>query len=571
MRRWSAVGSAVALTAAVTLVLAGCTQRSNLDVPAGADGAAATAAEYPETPDQPRVPGRPGGTFRLGIVEPTAIDPYNAQESEGILVTKALFTGLVNVRPNGEVYDGVASAWTPNADCSQWTFTLKPGTTFSNGEPVDSAAFKRGWERTAAPDSGSAVSYHLNEVAGFDQMQDGTAATLSGVDAADPNTLRVALSAPDCEFALRTAAPPLSPVPTVAGPAGNTAYNDLPIGNGPFTMDGPWRHDTGIRLVRNDTYGAGPKANLDAVELTITPPDTGALTEYNGFNNGQFDWARMPVPVQAQARAANEPKNQWISKKTAGINYLQVQVQQPPLNSVAARKAISMAIDRNAIAQGVFQGSQVPATAFLPASFTGAFQDGVCDACRFDPVQAKELAAQAGLTGGTRVAFQFNSGSNHDEWTAAVKQQLERNLGIAVDLTGVPFRDLLTNQRQPTATGLFRAGWSADYPTPSNFLASLLTTKAIGAATPDDVANGDNRGRYSNPAFDELVARAVATPDVAARNDLYKQAEKIAIGDDLGVIPLFARQQFRLVNTTTFGNVNMDFWENPTLPEITLR
>ena len=279
----------------------------------------------------------------------------------------------------------------------------------------------------------------------------------------------------------------------------------------------------------------------------------------------------MPVPVQAQARAANEPKNQWISKKTAGINYLQVQVQQPPLNSVAARKAISMAIDRNAIAQGVFQGSQVPATAFLPASFTGAFQDGVCDACRFDPVKAKELAAQAGLTAGTRVAFQFNSGSNHDEWTAAVKQQLERNLGIAVDLTGVPFRDLLTNQRQPTATGLFRAGWSADYPTPSNFLASLLTTKAIGAATPDDVANGDNRGRYSNPVFDELVAQAVATPDVAARNDLYKQAEKIAIGDDLGVIPLFARQQFRLVNTTTFGNVNMDFWENPTLPEITLR
>ena len=72
------------------------------------------------------------------------------------------------------------------------------------------------------------------------------------------------------------------------------------------------------------------------------------------------------MPVQAQARAANEPKNQWLSKKTAGINYLQVQVQQPPLNSVAARKAISMAIDREAIARGVFQGSQVPATAFLP-------------------------------------------------------------------------------------------------------------------------------------------------------------------------------------------------------------
>ena len=62
----------------------------------------------------------------------------------------------------------MASAWTPNADCTQWTFTLKPGTTFSNGEPVDAAAFKRGWERTSAQASGSDVAYHLNEVVGFD-------------------------------------------------------------------------------------------------------------------------------------------------------------------------------------------------------------------------------------------------------------------------------------------------------------------------------------------------------------------------------------------------------------------
>ena len=137
--------------------------------------------------------------------------------------------------------------------------------------------------------------------------------------------------------------------------------------------------------------------------------------------------------------------------------------------------------------------------------------------------------------------------------------------------TGVPFRDLLTTSASPPRPASSGSGWGADYPTPSNFLAPLLTTEAIGAATPDDVANGDNRGRYSNPVFDALMAQAAATPDVAARNDLYKQAEKIAIGDDLGLIPLFTRQQFRLVNTATFGNVNMDFWENPTLPEITLR
>ena len=184
---------------------------------------------------------------------------------------------------------------------------------------------------------------------------------------------------------------------------------------------------------------------------------------------------------------------------------------------------------------------------------------------------AKQLAAQAGLTPGTEINLQFNTGAGHEEWTAAVKQQLEQNLGLKVNYTGVPFRDLLKNEQQPDASGLYRAAWSADYPTPGNFLAPLLSTKAIGAAGPDDVANGDNRGRYSNPQFDALIARAAATPDAAARTDLYKQAEKIAIGDDLALIPLWVRQQQRLANTAAFGNVRMDFWENPTLDQITLK
>ena len=571
MRRSRTVLSAVACAATVAVALSGCAQRSNQTAPSAPGSQTAAPAGFPVTPDLPEVPGRPGGTFRLGITEPTAIDPYNAQESEGLLVTKYLFTGLVQVRPDGTVYDGVASTWTPNADCSKWTFALKPGTTFSNGEPVDAAAFKRGWERTAAKASASDVAYHLDEVQGFDQLQDGSAPTLSGVDAGDPNTLNVTLSAPDCEFELRTAHPALSPVPTTAGPASNQAYNDLPIGNGAFKMAGPWQHNVGIKLVRNDSYGAGPQANLDAVEITITPAETGFQAEYNGFTGGQFDWARMPTPVLSQARSVNDPKQQWISKVTSGINYFEVAVTTKPLDSAAARKAISMAIDRNAIVSGVLQNSTSPATSLVPSAFPAAYQQGVCTACTFDPAMAKQLAAQAGLTPGTQVNLQFNTGAGHEEWTAAVKQQLEQNLGLKVNYTGVPFRDLLKNEQQPDATGLYRAAWSADYPTPGNFLAPLLSTKAIGAAGPDDVANGDNRGRYSNPQFDALLARAAATPDAATRTDLYKQAEKIAIGDDLALIPLWVRQQCRLANTATFGNVRMDFWENPALDEITLK
>ncbi|MER7436398.1 ABC transporter substrate-binding protein [Pseudonocardia alni] len=568
MRGRRAAASAIALTAVVGLVLTGCSQQSNT----GASGGAAQAGQgFPETPDPEQVPGKPGGVFRMGLTEPTAIDPYNVQESEGALVAKQLFTGLVQVRPNGDEYPGVADTWTSNDNCTQWTFNLKSGQKFSDGTPLTSADFKRGWERTTAKASASEVAYHLNQVQGYEQMQAGTATTLSGVNATNPNTLAVALSEPNCEFELRTAHPALSPVPASAGAADNTTYNDLPLGNGPFRMDGPWQHDRGIKLVRNDNYTAGPKANLDAVEITITPADTGADAEYNGFRNGQFDWARMPTPVQSQARDEFDPQGKWISKKTAGINYLSVQVTKPPMNSVAARKAVSMAIDRAAITAGVFQGGQAPATAIVPPSFPQAYQEGVCDACTFNPDEAKRLAQEAGFQPGTELNFQFNTGGGHEEWTAAVRQQIEQNLGIKVNYSGVPFRDLLDNQQAPDATGIYRSAWGADYPTPANFLGPLLDTTSIGAASPTEPALGNNRGRYSNPEFDQLLARAAATKDEAQRDDLYKQAEQIAIGRDLAIIPMFQRQQYRLAATDRFGNVGMDFFENPTLDTITLK
>lgn len=470
MRGRRAAVSAIALSAVVGLVLTGCSQQSNTGT-AGGDGAPSVG--WPETPLPEQVPGKPGGVFRLGITEPTSIDPYNTQESEGFLVTRQLFTGLVQVQPDGTEYPGVAETWEPNENCTQWTFTLKPDQKFSDGEPLTSEAFKRAWERVSAQESASEVAYHLNQVQGFSEMQSGAANELTGLDATDPNRLGVTLSEPNCEFELRTAHPALSPVPASAGPADNKTYNDLPVGNGPFMMDGPWQHNQGIRLVRNENYTAGPKANLDAVEITITPADGGAEAEYNGFRNGTFDWARMPTPVQPQARAEFEPQGKWLSRKTAGMNYLAVQVTKPPLDSVAARKAISMAIDRAAIIQGVFNGSQTPATTLVPPSLPRAYQPGVCDACEFNVEEAKRLAQEAGFQPGTVLNFQYNTGAGHEEYTAAVRQQLEQNLGITVDYTGVPFRDQLDNQQSPDASGIYRAAWGADYPTPVNFLGSL--------------------------------------------------------------------------------------------------
>lgn len=561
--------AAAGLTAAA-LVLTACSQKSNEGTGDNNDGGnAGPSAGWPETPQVEIKPGKPGGTFRFGISEPTAIDPYNGQESEGLLVTKYLFTGLVQVDPNGDAYPGVADKWETNDDCSQWTFDLKKGTKFHNGEEVTSESFKRGWERVSAKASASEVSYHLDGIEGYDEMQAGTATTLSGVDASDPAKLVVKLSAPNCEWYLRTFHPVMSPVPSTAGaPATNTAYVEQPIGNGPFMMDGPWQHDVGIKLKRFDGYTIGHKAYLDSVEITITP--NGNQDEYAGYQNGTFDWARMPIPVLEQARATYEPQKQWITKNTFGMNYLLVMTAQKPLDSAKARKALSMAIDRDAIINGVFKGSQTPASSMIPPALKNSYVENVCDACTFNLDEAKKLAKEAGLKEGTELNFQFNVDAGHEEWTAAIKDQLETNLGLKVNLSGVQFADLLNNEQQPTSSGIYRAAWSLDYPTAENMLAPLLSTDAIGAG-PTEPTTGDNRGRFSNDKFDKLIEEGRATKDEGDRIKKYQEAEKIAIGDELALIPLWNRTQHRLANTSKFINLRMDFSENPDLYEISVK
>lgn len=512
-----------------------------------------------------------GGVFRLGLTEPTAIDPFNAQESEGSLVAHNLFTGLYNVEPNGKLTPALAESATTSDDGKVWTFKLKAGTKFTNGETVDAESFVRGWTRVADKKSASDVAYHMAGIAGYDDLNGGKTDKFSGLKAVDANTLEVTLSKGDFEFDKKTVHTVFAPVPKVAGAADNKAFNDAPIGNGAFKMQGAWEHNKSITLVRNDDYGF-EKAKLAKVEISILNPNNTATLEYQGFQSGTFDWARMPTPQQPVAKQKYSPKGQWIEADTSGINYLVAFNQNAPMNTPDARKAISYAIDREAIAKGVFQGMQKPASTVLPPSFADVYQEGVCTSCvKQDTAKAKELAEKSGLKPGTVLDFGYNTGSGHEEWVQAVAQQLKDVLGLEVKLNGKPFKEALSEQQDKKTAGIWRSAWGADYPTADNFLFPLLGSGSINEDPATGKAQGDNRGRYNSPEFDKLLDQARATKDAAARANIYKQAEKLAVDTDQGLIPLWKRTQFRLANTTKFANVKMDFFEDPNLAEITLK
>ncbi len=511
--------------------------------------------------------GESGDTFRLGLTEPVAIDPFNVQESEGGLVARNLFTGLYGVEVDGEIYARLATAAKTSEDGTEWTFTLKKGTEFSNGEPVDAASFIRGWTRVVAKASASDVAYHMSGIEGYEDLNSGRSEKFAGLSAPDAYTLKVKLSAPDFEFDKKTVHTAFSPVPKVAGAGDNKTFNEAPVGNGPFTMEGKWEHDKSITLVRNNNYGF-TRAKLARVEISLLNPANSIALEYKGYQTGQFDWARLPTPQLTAAKARYGPQGQWIRQDTSGINYLLTIDFNGPMKSADARKAVSYALDRQAITKSVFQGMQEPATALLPPSFTSAYTDGVCTSCvRQDKAKARQYARKAGLRPGTALKFGYNTGAGHEEWAQAVAQQLKDVLGLKVELEGKPWKEDLAAQQQKDATGIWRAAWAADFPSPDNFLGSLLSTDAINEDA-DGKALGNNRSRYSNPEFDALLKKARGTADDTERAQLYRQAEKLALDTDQALIPLFKRTQPRLANTKEFTHVKMDFFEDPTLAEI---
>ena len=122
---------------------------------------------------------------------------------------------------------------------------------------------------------------------------------------------------------------------------------------------------------------------------------------------------------------------------------------------------------------------------------------------------------------------------------------------------------MLQKEAAKGAAGLWRAAWSADYPSAENFLFPLLSKKSLPP--------GDNRGRYDNAKFDDLLVQARKTPDDAERAKLIKQAEQVAIGDDMALIPLWYRDQYRVFDAAKWRNVAIDFNENATLSVIGLK
>ncbi|NDU74026.1 protein kinase [Actinomadura sp. DSM 109109] len=494
--------------------------------------------------------GRAGGTLPVAMPSPTAtddgFDPSRALSGTERFLSKQLFTGLTEVGADGAARNRLATAITPDAACRTWTIKIKDGTSFSNGETVDSHAFVRGWARGAADETGPA-SFLMTDIEGYSAVAKGDADRLSGVTPVSSTELRVTLTSPNCDFAARLSEPVFMPVPEEAGKVDNAAFNTRPIGNGPFELQS-YTRNASVSLVRNDRWAFG-RTKLDGVAVTLTDDPAKNRVAYTG---GRVDWYTLGTQEQVSA-----PRTDLVSRPAPFTRMLIPVVGQGPMKTRDARQAVSYALDRSRLGQ-VLGGFPQPAHGIVPARVPGFGRPGACPSCdATDPVQAKTLAAQAGLGPGTAVRLYYRESPVDQRLAQVVQSQLQSVLGLRVEMKAYPvaeftkFRDDVMSK---DASGLALLPYGPDYPGAYTMLWPLLGDEADNANL--------NLGRWRNDTFDAAISEALRTPVPAGRTEAFRRAEKVAL-DDMALIPLLNDARVSVVRPGKYVGLQPDYDGDP--------
>ncbi|MGR7025528.1 peptide ABC transporter substrate-binding protein [Geodermatophilus sp. URMC 62] len=377
--------------------------------------------------------GEGGGTFTAYINEPKSpLVPGNTTESEGAKVIGALWTGLVGYSEEGAVeYTGVAES-IESDDNQNWTITLKDGWTFHDGTPVDAQSYVDAWNYTANPANAQDGGSYFSRVAGFQELQDGTAQTLSGVQVVDDQTFTVQLSAPFRLFPAVVGYQSFDPLPDAffEDPEG---FGTHPIGNGPFQADTDYVPGQGITLTKYDDYAGDDAAQSDGMEFVVYADQA---TAYTDAQDGNVDIVDV-IPPDVIESARDEFGDGFIETQVSQITYLGMPTYDPRYADPRVRQAISMAVDRQAISDAIFSGTRTPADSFISPVVDG-YREGACEYCTFDPDRANQLLEEAGFDKSQPIELWFNAGGGHDAWMEAVGNQLRQNLGVEFSLQGEP-------------------------------------------------------------------------------------------------------------------------------------
>ncbi|MFC8713978.1 ABC transporter substrate-binding protein [Streptomyces sp. NPDC057197] len=499
-------------------------------------GAALAAAALPLAAGCGSSTGAGAGVLSSSWGDPqNPLEPANTNEVQGGKVLDMVFRGLKRYDPRTGRAENMLAERIETTDSQNYTITVKPGWTFSDGEPVTARSFVDAWNYGASLRNNQKNAYFFGYIDGYDQVHPDSggqrADTLSGLKVTGPRTFTVRLNQKFSTFPDTLGYAAFAPLP-------RTFFTDhkgwlaKPVGNGPYAIES-YTKGAQMYLKKWAAYPGPDKALNEGVTLLVYTDNNTAYTDVLAGNLDLVD----DIPASQLKNVTKDLDGRYINTPAGIIQTLAFPFYDKAWNTEGARKVrtgLSMAIDRAQITKTLFRGTRTPATDWTsPVLGTdGGFQAGLCGrACAYDPVTARRLVKEGGgLPGGqVRITYNADTGS-HKEWVDAVCNSINNALGDDRACVGNPvgtfadFRNQISQHRMP---GPFRAGWQMDYPLIQNFLQPLYYTDA-----------SSNDGKWSNKQFDRLVDRANAESGKGAAIKLFQQAEGV-VRDNMAAIPLW--------------------------------
>ena len=486
--------------------------------------------------------------------DPETIDPALNSAVDGGNMLLHSFECLLAVDQNGQLAPGQAESWETSEDGLTWTFHLRDGLKWSDGSDLTANDFVYSWKRVCDPMVAAPYAETvLSMVEGYDKAIEGDLDALQ-VAATDNNTLVVTLSAPCSYFGSLAAFATLSPVQQATVEANGDAWAtkaETYISNGPFYVS-DWVPGSYIMMTKNPYYWNADAIKLDGIKWNLIEDSNAA---YSAYQTGEVLMIKDGPTEEIPSLKENAD---FYVDPIIGTYYLSMNIDREPFNNADVRKALSLAIDRDYVANTLMQGTYSPAGNFMGPGWIDTdgkqFKDNAnggkeyIDTTNYeaDLEEAKQLLADAGYPNGEgfpTITYSTNDAGYH-KVVAEYLQQAWAELGIDLQVDIVEWASF-TPMRRNGDYDVARNGWVGDYSDPSNMLDLFYST------------NGNNDGKFNNADYDAAMELSRTTLDAAERSTALHNAEDILM-EEAGCIPVAYYNDFWLQSDKITGS-----WHSP--------
>ena len=467
-------------------------------------------------------------TYRISS-EFSSVDPQLVEDVSGISIARDLFEGLMNQDSEGNLEPGVALGFQVNDGNDIYTFTLRRDARWSNGDQVIAADFVYAWQRAVDPALASPYAWYMDlmsiENAAAIIAGDMPAGML-GIEAIDNHTLEVRLTAPLPYFPQMTTHSTTFPVHR----ATLEAFGNEWIKPGNIVSNGAYvltEHLPGKLSVRerNPMYWNNDRTIIERVVALVINDTNTALSRYlageldlTGIPNGEYSRLKREYPDEAYS----------IPNLCTYYHIFNLGTSGPaPLKDVRVRRAMSLAVDRRMITNGILTAGEPEAYTFTPATVAG-FEPPPIETATMSQDErdkrAMELMSSAGYGPDNPLRLQliYSHSVGHRKIILAISRMWKQKLGVEVTLTNLEWKEFLETRRNQ-AFDLASGGWCGDYNEASTFL-NLLSS-----------SSGHNDGQYKSAMVDDLLTQAKTAPNPLP---LYEEVERI-IANDAPIIPIY--------------------------------